>query len=166
MKVRELMHAPAITCHATDPLNKAAQLMWENDCGALPVVENHGSIVGMITDRDICMAAYTKGVPLSAILVADAMATHVFAVREDDSIHLLRHVMSEKKVRRVPVIDGDSRPVGLVSLSDVARAAARDDQAQLDHEVVSTIANIASPRAGTQTTPSGGRRSREHQPTA
>src|SRR5262245_6101900 len=64
MEVREIMSTDLETCRADDTLDRAARLMWEHDCGVVPVVDHEGTAVGMITDRDICMAAYTQGRPL------------------------------------------------------------------------------------------------------
>ena len=74
-RVREVMTKDVLTCSVSDRLNRAAQLMWESDCGCIPIVEEHGMLVGMLTDRDICMAAYTSGKPLSEISVTSAMST-------------------------------------------------------------------------------------------
>ena len=87
MQVRQLMNQPAVTCSPRDTLHRAAGLMWEHDCGALPVVDDNGHIAGMITDRDICMAAYTQGRPLHAVPVNEIMSRTVFSVgqaRGDD----------------------------------------------------------------------------------
>jgi Mg/Co/Ni transporter MgtE len=65
--VRDLMTTAVRSCTTGDNLQRAAQIMWESDCGVVPVVDRDGRLVGMITDRDICMAAYTQGKPLSHI---------------------------------------------------------------------------------------------------
>jgi CBS domain-containing protein len=146
--IQELMSKPAVTCRATDRLNIAAQLMWEHDCGSIPVTDTAGTLVGIVTDRDICMAAYTKGAPLSAIKVSEAMAKQVFTCHASDSVEAAEQLMSEKQIRRVPVVDGASRPVGLISLNDIARyvAAARKKNG-LDSEVTQTLAAICQPRS-------------------
>ena len=68
MKVGDLMTKDVKACSQHDSLNRAAQLMWENDCGSVPVVDSDSKVVGMLTDRDICMAAYTKGIALKDAL--------------------------------------------------------------------------------------------------
>ena len=85
MKVRELMTADARACSPTTTLAGAAATMWEADCGILPVVEDGGRIVGVITDRDVCIAAGTRARPASELLVADAMTTKVRTCSPDDS---------------------------------------------------------------------------------
>ena len=77
MKVSDLMTREVRTCHQHDSLNRAAQLMWENDCGAVPVVDSDLKVIGMLTDRDICMAAYTQGKRLDEIPVVTAMSRQV-----------------------------------------------------------------------------------------
>jgi CBS domain-containing protein len=147
MNIQEIMSKPAVTCRPSETLSAAAQLMWERDCGAVPVVNDDGSVVGMITDRDICMAAYTRGQPLGDISVESAMAKEVFACHMDDSLDAAEHLMSDKQVRRVPIVDGDNRPIGLVSLNDVARyAASARKENGLDREVTQTLAAICQPR--------------------
>lgn len=147
MNVQEIMSKPAVTCHPSDSLNTAAQLMWEHDCGAVPVVNDDGAVIGMITDRDVCMAAYTRGTSLQAIPVANAMATSVFSIHGQDSIEAAERMMSDKQVRRLPVVDGDNRPVGVLSLNDIARYAASTRKKNgLDREVTQTLAAISKPR--------------------
>jgi len=156
MHANDLMSYPAITCSASGPLSVAARLMWENDCGVLPVIDDSGRLVGMITDRDICMAAFTQGATLDAIETRTAMAPNVLACRPDDPVESVERLMKDGQVRRIPVIDDDHRPVGVVSLNDLARHAAGEGRTQVNREVVSTLATISEPRAAA--------RSRENQP--
>jgi CBS domain-containing protein len=113
------------SCGPNDNLQRAAQIMWENDCGIVPVVDGDGRLVGVITDRDVCMAAYTQGQPLWQILVSNAMAKQVHGVRETDLVEAAEGLMRRVRVRRVPVLDGDGRLRGIVSMNDLARHAHR-----------------------------------------
>jgi CBS domain-containing protein len=100
-----------------------------------------------VTDRDICMAAYTQGRPLGSILVANAMAREVLSCHADDSLGVAERLMSEAQIRRVPVVNGDNRAVGLVSLNDIARHASSSQKKNgLDREVTRTLAAICQPR--------------------
>jgi CBS domain-containing protein len=148
MQASDLMSRPAITCSASGPLSIAARLMWENDCGVLPVTDDGGRLVGMVTDRDICMAAYTQGSQLDAIETRTAMAANVLACRPNDSVESIERLMKSGQVRRIPVIDEDQRPVGVVSLNDLARHAADEGRTQVNREVVATLATISEPRTG------------------
>lgn len=125
MKISDLMTRPVYTCRAVDALDCAAKLMWENDIGAVIVVDDAGQVVGMVTDRDACMAAYTCGSALHDIPVATAMAKHVVTCEPGDSASAVAELMAKHKIRRIPVVDETHRPVGMVSLNDLARTMAR-----------------------------------------
>jgi CBS domain-containing protein len=128
MKVEQLMTRNVETCRSTDTLNRAAQIMWEHDCGVVPVVapgNGAARIVGMITDRDICMAAYTQGQRLADLPVSSAMSHEIFSCRPTDALAVVLKVMETNQVHRLPVVDQDDHVVGLVSLADVAREAHR-----------------------------------------
>ena len=86
MRVDQVMNQPPISCRGYETLNHAAHLMWEHDCGAIPVVNDRDEVVGIITDRDICMAAYSTGDRLADIPVARIMARRVYSVRPDHSV--------------------------------------------------------------------------------
>ncbi len=148
MDVRTIMTTPATCCRPSDPLNAAAQIMWEQDCGAVPVVADDGGIAGIVTDRDICMAAYTQGAALNSVPVSCAMANQVFSCRGTDSLETAERLMSDNQIRRLPVVDDDNRPIGMLSLSDIARYAASVRKRNgLDREVTQTLAAISAPRA-------------------
>lgn len=123
LNVSEMMTRGVRTCCPDDSLNSAAQLMWQNDCGCVPVVDSDGRAIGMITDRDICMAAYTQGQPLGDMLVASAASREIMTMRENESLDAAEALMQKHKIRRIPVVDADRRPVGIVSMNDLARHA-------------------------------------------
>jgi CBS domain-containing protein len=150
MNASELMTRAVKTCGPEDNLQRAAQLMWEADCGAVPVVDAAGQLVGMITDRDVCMAAYTRGAPLWQIPVSSSMARLVYSVSEDDSLDAVEALMRRAQVRRVPVLDGGQRLTGILSMNDLARHAHRSgfrkgNGLSGDH-IVQTLAAISEPR--------------------
>lgn len=118
--VRSFMTEGIRSCAPDDWLAGAAQIMWDTDCGAVPVVDDQQRLCGIITDRDICMAAYTKGAPLTAVRVGEVMTRHVHTCRLDDTLARAATLMAEGQVRRLPVLDADGRPVGIVSLADIA----------------------------------------------
>lgn len=150
MKVRELMTEDVRCCQASESLSRAAQLMWEHDFGCVPVVDSAGRIQGMITDRDLAMAAYTKGQPLAALPVGEAMSASVQSVRPDDDVAVAHERMRSHAVRRLPVADDDGRLVGLVGLNDLARAAGEaKGKSSVDAmaEVARTLGRIGRPRS-------------------
>ncbi|HSP95738.1 MAG TPA: CBS domain-containing protein [Candidatus Dormibacteraeota bacterium] len=128
MNVSQLMRHGVRSCSPQDSLHTAAQLMWDNDCGCLPVRDDGGRVVGMITDRDICMAAYLQGGPLCALKVSSAMSHDTFACRADDTIAQAEATMRAHQVRRLPVLDREDRLVGILSLNDIALEAGEEMQ--------------------------------------
>jgi CBS-domain-containing membrane protein len=125
MKVEQIMNRDVKTCGPQESLNKAAQIMWDEPCGAVPVVDDHGRPVGFLTDRDICMAAYTQGKRLSELQAEGAMARELVCCRTDDDLDSAAQVMRQNRTRRVPVIDRKGMLVGLLTLDDLACEAAR-----------------------------------------
>jgi CBS domain-containing protein len=120
VRVQDVMKESPITCLASDSLSHAAYLMWEHDCGTVPVVDAHGTLVGIVTDRDICMATYTRGQAPASITVEATMSKHVCVVSPADSLEHAARLMGEHQVRRLPVVDG-GRLVGMLALADLAR---------------------------------------------
>ena len=117
--VSDVMTRNPRSCKRTDSLVSAAKIFWEQDCGAAPVVDDNGRVVGMITDRDCLMAAFTRGRKLDDLSVQSAMAHMVFSIRDDQSIDAAAERMAEHAVRRLPVVDAHGRLVGMVSFADV-----------------------------------------------
>ncbi len=151
MKVDELMAKDVKTCGPRATLNVAAQIMWETDCGSVPVVGDGGEVVGMVTDRDICMAAYTRGAPLWNITVESAMSKEVHLCHPGDTVATAEEIMRRCQVRRLPVVDQSGHLVGLLSLADIARQAERERRRKKKSvtaaEVLDDLAAICEPRA-------------------
>lgn len=146
-RVRDLMSRDPITCHESDDLSVAAQRMWEGDFGVLPVVDEARKPVGMLTDRDICMAAYTRGVALSELTVAEAMSRGICSCKPSHTLRSAMDLMVTHQVRRLPVVGDDGALVGIVSLADVARLT--QASSALSHEarvwMPGVIAGISEP---------------------
>jgi CBS domain-containing protein len=125
MKVEQIMNRNVKFCRPQDSLSRAAQIMWDEPCGAVPVVDEHSRPIGFLTDRDICMAAYTQGKPLEQLPVATAMARKVVTCGAEDDLNKAAVLMQQNHTRRLPVIDRHGTLVGLLSLDDLACEAAR-----------------------------------------
>jgi CBS domain-containing protein len=154
MRVEQLMTRHVETCRTSDRLNRAAQIMWEHDCGVVPVMteaDGTARIAGMITDRDICMAAYTQGRRLEDIPVASAMSQQVYSCRPTDAVAVALKVMETNQVRRLVVVDQEDHVIGLLSLADIAREADHErgaDRAQVtDGAVAEAVEAISTSRA-------------------
>lgn len=150
MRVEELMTPRVACCGRDDTLDRAAMLMWSNDCGCIPVCDERDALrpIGMITDRDVCMAALFQGKPLGQLRVRDAMARTVFCCGPGMSVMEAERIMREARVRRLPVVDANGSMVGIISLADLAREAEREQivprQKVTADEVGVTLACICS----------------------
>lgn len=153
MNVESLMTKRVLACRVDETLNEAARIMWEHDCGFVPIIESDARprVVGVVTDRDLCMAAYTRGRPLREIRIGDVMSTPVRSCRPGDSLAAAEATMREGQVHRLPVVDDGDLLQGVISLADVAREASRETRSRR-HEVTATevgetLAAIRKPRA-------------------
>jgi CBS domain-containing protein len=155
IRVDQLMTHPVVTCRTGDNLNTVASLMWDHDCGVVPVVDDKGQLAGIVTDRDVCMAAYTQGRRLCEVPVDTAMTRAVVSVRPDDDLARAEALMEAHQVRRLPVVNGEGHPVGLLSLNDLARDAGRAGASQLGmlSGFARTLAAICRPRSTKPTEP-------------
>ena len=145
MKVREIMTSDVTTCRPETNLAEVVKLMWEQDCGVLPVVTADGKVSGMITDRDICVALATRGQTADRIAVHDVIGETIYTCSSDDDAMVALKTMKSQRVRRLPVVDAENRLKGILSLNDVimhAGAASLSD-------IVSTMASICEPRLPT-----------------
>ena len=123
MIVEDLMTRNPASVRPQHELALAAQLMWDRDCGVLPVTDESRKVIGMITDRDICMATWSRARAPNAILVAEAMSRDVILCRPEDTISRAESIMRTNQVRRLPVTGPGQQLLGILSLADIARAA-------------------------------------------
>jgi CBS domain-containing protein len=142
MKVREIMTTNVKTCRPETNLAEAVKLMWEQDCGVLPVVKSDGKVSGMITDRDICVAIATRGWTADRIAVRDVTAGKVSTCAPDDDAIAALQTMKSQRVRRLPVVDAAGRLKGILSLNDMVTHAG----AAPSTEIVSAMAGICEHR--------------------
>lgn len=119
MKVQDLMTTSPTACTLTNTLADVGGMMWHNDCGILPVVAEGGKVVGVITDRDVCMAAVMTGRQLANIAVEDVISGKIFFCRADDDVRTALTTMKENRIRRLPVVDEYNRLEGIVSMNDI-----------------------------------------------
>lgn len=123
MKVKDLMTTSPVACTATNTLADAAGMMWNHDCGVLPVVAEGGKVIGLITDRDICMAGVLNGRQLAHIAVEEVTSGKVFACKPDDDVRAALETMRENKIRRLPVVASDGTLDGMLSMNDIVLRA-------------------------------------------
>jgi CBS domain-containing protein len=155
MKVSDVMTKNAACVRSHEPLSVAAQIMWECDCGAVPVVDDTGErLIGILTDRDICMAVWSKDRVPAAIPVHEVMTRDVVRCGPNDSVTSAESLMREKQIRRLPVTSEEGRLLGILSLADIVRrgrSGVTPGNAELSpSEIAATLAGIVEKRANGQ----------------
>jgi CBS domain-containing protein len=132
-------------------LAAATEIMWRTDCGTLPVLDQEGKLVGVITDRDICIALGTRNWSASDVAVRDVAAKSVFSCGPEDDVHEALKVMHDHKIRRVPAVNEEGKLVGILCLNDIALRAERANHktnAGISYDdVVNTMKAICEHRA-------------------
>ncbi len=150
MKVQNVMTENVKACQPGTNLAEAVALMWEGDCGTLPVVADGGKVVGMITDRDIAIALGTRNKQATDIPVSEVMSREVYACHPNEDIHGALKIMRKDKVRRLPVITDDGVLRGIVSMNDIALHTEKFDghktTALTYEDVVNTFKTICEHR--------------------
>ena len=159
MKVKDVMTPNPTAIWLTESLADAAQLMWENDCGVLPIIKDGRKVVGLITDRDICMATAMRQANPSGISVEEVMTGQVYSVNSEDNVAQALQAMQEHKIRRLPVVSADGELEGILSMNDIVLNASvstgkeseigygdvvKTYQAICQHPVPATTAAVAS----------------------
>lgn len=142
MKARELMTAAPVCCSPDDSIQAVARMMRDHDCGSVPVVEE-GQVVGIITDRDLAIRAIADGMN-GGLRVRNIMTVAPECCSEDDDVKSVERVMSERQVRRVPIVNADGGVVGIIAQADLARAASEGSKVS-DQELTETVASISAP---------------------
>jgi len=150
VNVKEVMTTEVRTCRSDDSLARAAQIMWDGDCGCIPVIADGNRVVGIVTDRDVCMSALLSGCGLNALAVSDAMSKTVHSCRADDSLQVAENLMRAHQIRRLPVVDAEEHVIGILSLNDVARAFGRERDPSArsvsSQEIAETLCDVCRPR--------------------
>ncbi len=119
MLVRDLMRSSPASCAPGTNLAAVTERLWGCGCGALPVVDSAGKVLGIITDRDICVALGTRDRRPSQVTAGEVMSRGVVACRAEDEIHEALKIMGAKKVRRLPVLNGAGNLEGMLCMSDL-----------------------------------------------
>jgi CBS domain-containing protein len=119
MNVKDVMVKNVSVCRPDNNLAEVAATMWDARCGVLPVVDCRGVVIGMITDRDICIALGTRNIRASEVMVKDVSLPSVFSCRANDDVRRALNTMTSQDVRRLPVVDDDGKLVGIVSIDDL-----------------------------------------------
>ena len=145
MLAREIMTPDPACCAADDTIKAAAQLMAQNDCGCIPVVDSdeEARVIGMITDRDIAVRGVARGNNPDT-RVGDLMSPDPLCCSPDVNVDEIEKLMADHQVRRVAVVDNQGRCIGIIAQADLARAAETGNGLS-EHEVGRVVAAISEP---------------------
>ena len=125
MIIKEVMNPDVTTCRPDTTLETAAILMWDGDCGTVAIVDDEARVVGIITDRDICMAVALQHKHANTIQVHEVMSRHLFTCHPESDIMNALKTMSFQKVRRLPVTNDSGQVEGIISIEDIIARAER-----------------------------------------
>lgn len=143
MLVQEIMTKNPACCTAETNLQDVAKMMLDNDCGAIPVVEdnNHKRPIGVVTDRDIVIRTVAVGENPLTMSAKSVMTKNVFTVKADTPVEACVDLMEKHQVRRVPVVDEEGNCIGMVAQADIATKADESDAEDMVEEVSKAKAN-------------------------
>jgi CBS-domain-containing membrane protein len=119
MKVKDVYTGKPVSCGPDSSLASAAWAMWNHDCGIVPVVDSAGKLMGVVSDRDVTMAAVTKNRTPAEIHVREIMTGDVQSCHPQDDVLSALKTLAAHRIRRLPVVDGDGKLLGMLSLSDL-----------------------------------------------
>ena len=122
MKVRDAMTPDPVCCLRTDSAQQVAGILCKQDVGSIPVVTDHESrkLIGIITDRDLCCSVVADGLDPQTTPIEKFISLNPVACRESENLDNCERLMQERQVRRIPIVDGDGRVIGIVSQADLA----------------------------------------------
>lgn len=148
MRVRDLMTEAVEACQPEGNLAEAASIMWKRDCGVVPVVDGENRVVGVVTDRDICMNVSMQGRLASDIKVREAMSAEVRSCGPEDEVSDALDTMAREQLHRLAVVNADGTLAGVLSMCDVVRHAGKGkSKKHVSHgEAMAALKAICRPR--------------------
>ena len=143
MRARDIMTREPECCRPEQTARDAAQVMRDRDCGCVPIVDDAGSVIGIITDRDLAVRAIATGRDSSTTL-SELMTPGAASCGPDDDLRDVEQKMTELQVRRIPIVDTSGRCLGIISQADIARASATDSPVT-EQEIALVVEKISQP---------------------
>jgi CBS domain-containing protein len=153
MQVKELMTSDVMFCGPNATLADVATAMWDKDCGAIPVVNQDKRVVGIITDRDICIAVVMRNRLASGIVASELIGGLVRVCSPEDSVETALEIMEHAQLRRLPVVGKDGTLCGIFSISDAIRQTGKDEKKNKHisrKSILNTLRSICESRATEQ----------------
>ena len=151
MRVKDVMMRTPATCTSETNLGSAVEIMWSRNCGILPVIDGEQKVVGVVTDRDICIALGTRNRLPGEIAVREVASDKPFTCNPDEDIRTALTTMTHAKVRRLPVVNPEGKLEGILSMDDVvlhSDAKIAGKTSELSHDnVVETLKMVYAPHS-------------------
>lgn len=146
MRVNEIMKRPPATCTSNDTVADAARIMHEHQCGFVPVVDIRGAVIGVVTDRDVCLVVGDRHRAMTRVSVQDAMSHPIFSCYEDENLKVTLATMARRHVRRLPVLDKGGHLRGVLSIDDIIQAPTKRGSPTAE-EILAALKGITAPKA-------------------
>jgi len=143
MRARDIMTREPECCRPDQTARDAAQVMRDRDCGCVPIVDDAGSVIGIITDRDLAVRAIALGKDSNTSL-KELMTPEAASCGPDDDLRDVEQKMAELQIRRIPIVDTSGRCLGIISQADIARASATDSPVT-EQEIALVVEKISQP---------------------
>jgi CBS domain-containing protein len=140
----QLMTHDPVFCLASDTVDRAAQLMKQEDVGSLPVIESHQNkkLLGIITDRDIALKVVAEKRDAN-MRAEEVMTRNPVTCRADNDIQVALNAMASNQVRRIPIVDEENHIVGIIAQGDVATISEPEKTGQLVREISKSASKSA-----------------------
>jgi CBS domain-containing protein len=146
MKVKDVMMRTPAFCTTESNAGEAVEIMWNRNCGLLPIVNPEKKVAGVVTDRDVCIALGTRDVRPGELAVRSIMTGKVFSCVPEEEIHSALATMARERVRRLVVLNTEGNLEGILSMDDIVRHAtdrATGKFPELSYaDVVSTLQHV------------------------
>lgn len=131
-------------CRPQDGLTEAAKIMWQKDCGVVPVVDEKKKVIGMITDRDICIAVASREQLASQIKAGELIkGKKVISCSADEKIEAALRKMKRNSIKRLPIVGEKGELVGILSITDLLLTVRKNKK--LKKQIYSTLKAIGKP---------------------
>ena len=150
MRVNDVMTKDVSFCNPGTSAAAAAEMMWTQDCGVLPVLEESGQVVGVVTDRDLFIALGTTNRSASELPVGAIMHREPSLCAPDDDVRNAMKTMAERRVHRLPVVDKSGELKGILSLNDIVLQARPETNGVFKDDVIRTLQAIGEHRQPAQ----------------
>ena len=144
MRARDIMTKNPECCRREHTARDAAKVMRDRDCGVVPIVDDGGRVVGIVTDRDLTVRGIAAGKGPET-RVSELMTSVAACCGQDDDLRDVEQKMAELQIRRIPIVDAGGRCLGIISQADIARAASIDDGVVTGEEVALVVEQISQP---------------------